>query len=261
MASFNKVNVKKLYLPTAHGTRKGHGNKPTLVTATASELNIMDGVTSTAAELNIMDGVTATYDELNLLEGSSVANATASVALILDANGSIVTATNVGAANTGITAYEYGDGINHVTRLTTTALAMPNVPGADAECVGVLLYTFPATGDIIIKNATYDAFVTIDGAGNNAETPEFALGTVIGTGDFADTSNGGTFEDIMIGTAGTADGSTATELTLEPTAGSNFIQAKGTNKVHFNIAETWSATSTATSVTGTFFIEWSIRVI
>ena len=65
MASFNKVNVKKLYLPTAHGTRKGHGNKPTLVTATADELNIMDGVTATAAELNIMDGVTATALEIN----------------------------------------------------------------------------------------------------------------------------------------------------------------------------------------------------
>ena len=69
MASFNKVNVKKLYLPTAHGTRKGHGNKPTLVTATADELNIMDGVTATAAELNIMDGVTATAAELNLNSG------------------------------------------------------------------------------------------------------------------------------------------------------------------------------------------------
>jgi hypothetical protein len=69
MANFNKVRVKKLYMPSAHGTRKGHGNKPTLVTATADELNIMDGVTATAAELNILDGVTATYDELNILEG------------------------------------------------------------------------------------------------------------------------------------------------------------------------------------------------
>ena len=39
------------------------------VTATASELNIMDGVTATTAELNIMDGVTATTAELNIMDG------------------------------------------------------------------------------------------------------------------------------------------------------------------------------------------------
>jgi hypothetical protein len=41
----------------------------TNVTATAAELNILDGVTATAAELNIMDGVTATTAELNLIDG------------------------------------------------------------------------------------------------------------------------------------------------------------------------------------------------
>ena len=39
------------------------------VTATAAELNILDGVTATTAELNILDGVTATATELNLLDG------------------------------------------------------------------------------------------------------------------------------------------------------------------------------------------------
>ena len=39
------------------------------VTATAAELNIMDGVTATATELNIMDGVTSTTAELNILDG------------------------------------------------------------------------------------------------------------------------------------------------------------------------------------------------
>ena len=41
----------------------------TAVTATAAELNIMDGVTATTAELNILDGVTATTAELNILDG------------------------------------------------------------------------------------------------------------------------------------------------------------------------------------------------
>ena len=39
------------------------------ITATVSELNILDGVTSTAAELNILDGVTSTATELNVLDG------------------------------------------------------------------------------------------------------------------------------------------------------------------------------------------------
>lgn len=41
----------------------------TAITATAAELNILDGVTATAAELNILDGVTATAAELNILDG------------------------------------------------------------------------------------------------------------------------------------------------------------------------------------------------
>jgi hypothetical protein len=41
----------------------------TAVTATAAELNILDGVTSTTAELNILDGVTSTTAELNILDG------------------------------------------------------------------------------------------------------------------------------------------------------------------------------------------------
>ena len=46
------------------------------VTATTSELNILDGVTATATELNLLDGVTATTTELNHLDGSSANLAT-----------------------------------------------------------------------------------------------------------------------------------------------------------------------------------------
>ena len=41
----------------------------TTVTATAAELNILDGVTATTAELNLLDGVTATTAELNYVDG------------------------------------------------------------------------------------------------------------------------------------------------------------------------------------------------
>lgn len=39
------------------------------ITATAAELNIMDGVTATAAEINKLDGLTATTTELNYTDG------------------------------------------------------------------------------------------------------------------------------------------------------------------------------------------------
>ena len=47
----------------------------TIVTSTAAELNILDGVTSTAAELNILDGVTSTTAELNILDGVTATTA------------------------------------------------------------------------------------------------------------------------------------------------------------------------------------------
>ena len=58
------------------------------VTATASELNIMDGVTSTTAELNVLDGITAVVGELNALDlgSTAVGTAIASKAVILDSN-------------------------------------------------------------------------------------------------------------------------------------------------------------------------------
>lgn len=38
------------------------------VTATAAEINALDGITSTVAELNALDGITAIVSELNLLD-------------------------------------------------------------------------------------------------------------------------------------------------------------------------------------------------
>lgn len=42
------------------------------VTATASEVNVLDGITATTAELNILDGVTASASELNILDGATL---------------------------------------------------------------------------------------------------------------------------------------------------------------------------------------------
>jgi len=66
----------RLYSENGSGSVVEIGTNPTslsingtAITATAAELNILDGVTSSAAELNILDGVTSTAAELNILDG------------------------------------------------------------------------------------------------------------------------------------------------------------------------------------------------
>jgi len=82
----------------------------TAITATAAELNIMDGVTSTAAELNILDGVTSTAAELNILDGVT---STAAELNILDGVTTTTAEINLidGDTSRGTTAVASGDGI------------------------------------------------------------------------------------------------------------------------------------------------------
>jgi len=72
----------RLYSENGSGSVVEIGTNPTslsingtAITATAAELNILDGVTSTAAELNILDGVTSTTAELNILDGVTATTA------------------------------------------------------------------------------------------------------------------------------------------------------------------------------------------
>jgi hypothetical protein len=66
------------------------------VTATAAELNIMDGVTATASELNLLDGVTATTTELNYVDG-----VTSAIQTQLDAKAPTASPTFSGTVNDG----------------------------------------------------------------------------------------------------------------------------------------------------------------
>jgi len=69
------------------------------VTATTADLNILDGVTATTAELNILDGVTATAAELNLVDGAQAGVVENSKAVIYDVAGKVfANGLNVGAA-------------------------------------------------------------------------------------------------------------------------------------------------------------------
>lgn len=78
-------------------------NEDVAVSATATEINILDGVTSTTAELNILDGVTSTASELNLVDGSSAGTIVNSKAVVYGSSGE-VNATTLQIAGTSITS-------------------------------------------------------------------------------------------------------------------------------------------------------------
>jgi len=96
----------------SHDTSNGLKLGGTLVTATAAELNIMDGVTSTAAELNIMDGVTSTATEINLIDGGTSRGTTAVASgdglLVNDAG--TMRMTNVDTVSTYFSSHNVGGG-------------------------------------------------------------------------------------------------------------------------------------------------------
>ena len=90
----------------------------TAITATAAELNIMDGVTSTATELNKLDGATVTVTEINILDGDTSASSTT----VADADR--VVFNDAGTMNqvavTDLAAY-FDDEITAMPNLVTTA--------------------------------------------------------------------------------------------------------------------------------------------
>ncbi len=74
MASDRTVLLAKAQTLTNKTLTSPRINTPTVnedvaLTATATELNLMDGCTATTAELNLVDGVTSTTAELNILDG------------------------------------------------------------------------------------------------------------------------------------------------------------------------------------------------
>ena len=70
----------------SHDTSNGLKLGGTLVSATATELNVMDGITSTTAELNIMDGVTSTTAEINYSDLATLGTTAASKVFTADAH-------------------------------------------------------------------------------------------------------------------------------------------------------------------------------
>ena len=108
------------------------------VTATATELNVLDGITATTAELNTLDGVTATATELNVLDGVT---ATATELNVLDG----ITATTA--------ELNYTDGVTSPIQTQLDAITTDaSIANSVSITGGVEDWTFVVSGNnLIIK--------------------------------------------------------------------------------------------------------------
>ena len=118
------------------------------VTSTTAELNILDGVTSTTAELNILDGVTSTTAELNILDGVT---STVAELNILDGVTSTTTELNILDGVTSTTAE-----LNILDGVTSTAAEL-NILDVSNSTIGDLTEISTVAND--------DVFLAIDTSG------------------------------------------------------------------------------------------------
>jgi len=193
----------------------------TAVTATAAELNILDGVTATAAELNILDGVTATTAELNLLGGVTattdeinyIDGVTSAIQSQLDDKAPLASPALTGTPTTSEPSAD-----DNSTQIATTAFVQSTVGGVQGVPTGVTLPfagTSEPTGYLLcfgqaVSRTTYadlfSAISTTYGTGDGSTTfnlPDMRGRVVAGQDDM-----GGTSADRLTDQSGGLDGDT-----------------------------------------------------
>jgi len=142
------------------------------VTASTSELNIMDGVTATTSELNIMDGVTATTAEVNLMDGGTTAGTTA----VAGGDGIV---TNDGGTMRQTTVDTFDTYLAQTTKtLTNKTLTTPVIAEIDSGAD----ITLDATADIILDAGGANIIFKDDGTSildiaNNSSDVELTVST------------------------------------------------------------------------------------
>jgi hypothetical protein len=134
-------------------------NEDVTLTATATELNVLDGITASTAELNIMDGVTATAAELNTLDGI-----TASVAELNILDGVTSTAAELNildGATLTTTELNYVDGVTSAIQTQLNSKAS----NTDPVITGEINTTGNVIGHITInsKSTSYTLVLSDDG--------------------------------------------------------------------------------------------------
>ena len=152
------------------------------VTASTSELNTLDGVTSSTSELNILDGVTATATELNLVDGSSAATVVNSKAVIYGPSGQVnATTLQIGGTSITSTAAEINilDGvtanateINYLDGITLGTASASKVLSVDSNLDVQSIRNLSIDGDLTVGGTT----TTVNSTVVTIDDPIFTLG-------------------------------------------------------------------------------------
>jgi hypothetical protein len=211
-------------------------NEDVVMSATATELNVLDGITSSTAELNILDGVTSSAAELNILDGATLSvtelnyvdGVTSAIQTQLDAKLALAGGTMTGAiamgtskitglgtptdaADAATKAYvdALGEGL-HIHASVVAATTANITLATDVENGDVLDGVTLATGNrILVKNqstASQNGIYVVASSGAPSRAADFDSPAEIDGGDFVFVT-GGTANDnkgfVQINTVGT----------------------------------------------------------
>ena len=224
------------------------------VTSTASELNILDGVTSTASELNILDGVTATTAELNYVDGVTSAIQTQLNAKVETLGDLSVTATAAELNKLdGVTAttaeLNYVDGVTSAiqtqlnAKAPTASPALTGTPTAPTAAVNTNT-TQVATTAYVVSQIADDA-PTKTGTGASGTWGISISGTAALATSVTATANNTTNETVYLtfvdGATGTQGIETDTNLTYNPST--NVLSTTATSARYADLAERYLADS------------------
>jgi hypothetical protein len=135
------------------------------VTASAAELNVLDGITASTAELNILDGVTADSAELNLLDGATANTVVNSKAVVYGSAGEVAMSSFSTTGNGGVGGDLTVTG-NLTVNGTTVTVNAETVEVEDKNIVlGKVATPTDATADgggLTLKGATDKEFKWVD---------------------------------------------------------------------------------------------------
>lgn len=135
------------------------------LTATTAELNILDGVTSTAAEINLLDGVTATTAEINYNDITTIGTSEASKVVTADANNDVILGNDLTVSGE-IKAASYNETVSALSGAT---------PTVNCESGNVFTLTTSAAATFTFSNApssgtAYAFMLKVVGGGSYALT-------------------------------------------------------------------------------------------
>jgi hypothetical protein len=167
-------------------------------------------------------------------------------------------------------AHEGGDGVWHQTQLTMTAFSLGNVGDAASLGIGAKFYTFP-DGELVVKDMVLAGLFSA-AVSDTAQTPEYGVGSTIGTGVIATLSttletyiDGGAAGGMVGGTAVLADLTGAVvhaKSILAANTEGFWIKASGglSHDLFLNAADAWDDVTTVAPLlfTGKISFRWRL---